>query len=144
MTSSQLMEKDARFTCSADVSGGDLGMSLNRLNLTLIINNHKEAQMRRAKKEVQNETEKEVKTMFEVDRIFKTNTDNNLKAFVDIKVANAVLIKGIRVLSNKEGGLFVSMPAQQAGDGKYYPTVRALAAETKQELQDVILAAYNS
>ena len=69
--------------------------------------------MRRAKKEVQNETEKEVKTMFEVDRIFKTNTDNNLKAFVDIKVANAVLIKGIRVLSNKEGGLFVSIPSQQ-------------------------------
>lgn len=102
--------------------------------------------MRQAKKQNQTQVEarKEVQTMFEVDRIFKTNTDNNLKAFVDIKVANAVLIKGIRVLSNKEGGLFVSMPAQQAGDGKYYPTVRALAAETKQELQDVILAAYNS
>jgi stage V sporulation protein G len=100
--------------------------------------------MRQARKQTQNDTEKGVINMFEVARIFKLDNDKNLKAFVDIKVADAVLIKGIRVLSNKEGGLFVSMPSQQATDGKYYPTVRALANETKQELQDVILAAYNS
>ena len=92
----------------------------------------------------QNETGKEVQAMFEVARMFKVEKDNNLKAFVDINVCKAVLIKGLRVLSNKEGGLFVSMPSQKATDGKYYATVRLLANETKQELQDVILAAYHS
>ncbi len=102
--------------------------------------------MRQAKKQDQTQVEarKEVQTMFEVARLFKTESDNHLKAFVDIKVADAILVKGLRVLSNKEGGLFVAMPAQQAQDGKYYPIVRALANETRQELQDVILAAYNA
>ena len=100
--------------------------------------------MRQARTETQIDTEKGVQAMFEVVRMHKLEGDSNLKAFVDVHVGNAVLIKGIRVLSNKEGGLFVAMPSQQAQDGKYYPTVRALADETKQELQDVILAAYNS
>ncbi len=100
--------------------------------------------MRQAKQQTQNETAKEVQPMFEVARILRTENGSHLKAFVDLKVGNAILVKGVRVLSNKEGGLFVSMPSQKADDGKYYETVRLLAKETKQELQDVILAAYNS
>lgn len=100
--------------------------------------------MRQEKKQTQNETVKGAQAMFEVARILRTENGSHLKAFVDLKVGNAVLIKGVRVLANKEGGLFVSMPSQKATDGKYYETVRILAKETKQELQDVILAAYNS
>ncbi len=100
--------------------------------------------MRQAKTQIQNETRNAVQSRFAVERIFKMENDKNLKAFVDVKVSNVILIKGIRVLLNKEGGLFVSMPAQQAADNKYYPVVRPLDNDTKQELQDVILAAYNS
>ncbi len=82
--------------------------------------------------------------MFEVARILRTENGSHLKAFVDLKVGNAILVKGVRVLSNKEGGLFVSMPSQKAADGKFYETVRLLAHEAKQELRDVVLAAYNS
>ena len=84
--------------------------------------------------------------MIEVARVYKMENkeDNNLKAFVDINVCDAVLIKGLRVLSNKEGGLFVAMPSHKAQDGKYYDTVKLLTDEAKQELQDVVLAAYES
>ena len=70
--------------------------------------------------------------MIEVDRVYKVEKqDSTLKAFVDIKVADAVLIKGIRVMAKKDGGLFAAMPSHLAGDGKYYDTVKFLTPEAK-------------
>ena len=88
---------------------------------------------------------KEVKTMIEVARVYKVEKDEgSLKAFVDIKVADAVLIKGIRVMAKKDGGLFAALPSHLAGDGKYYDTVQFLTPEAKTELQEVVLAAYEA
>ncbi|MFA5351054.1 MAG: septation protein SpoVG family protein [Candidatus Omnitrophota bacterium] len=88
---------------------------------------------------------KEVKNMIEVARVYKVEKDENaLKAFVDIKVADAVLIKGVRVMAKKDGGLFAAMPSQLAADGKYYDTVKFLTPEAKNELQEVVLAAYEA
>ena len=89
---------------------------------------------------------KEVSSMIEVARIFKVenNEESTLKAFVDVKVSDVVLIKGIRVLAKKEGGLFAAMPSNLAGDGKYYPTVKFLTAEANEELQKVVLEAYEA
>ena len=88
---------------------------------------------------------KEVSKMIEVARLYKVEKEeSSLKAFVDIKVADAVLIKGIRVLAKKDGGLFAAMPSNLAGDGKYYETVKFLTAEGNNELQEVVLAAYEA
>ena len=88
---------------------------------------------------------KEVKNMIEVDRVYKVEKqDSTLKAFVDIKVADAVLIKGIRVMAKKDGGLFAALSSHLAGDGKYYDTVQFLTPEAKNELQEVVLAAYEA
>lgn len=83
--------------------------------------------------------------MIEVARVYKVEKEEStLKAFVDVKVSDVVLIKGIRVLAKKEGGLFAAMPSNLAGDGKYYPTVKFLTAEANEELQKVVLEAYES
>ena len=88
---------------------------------------------------------KEVNNMIEVARVYKVEKEEStLKAFVDIKVADCVLIKGIRVLAKKDGGLFAAMPSNQASDGKYYETVKFLTAEGNKELQEVVLAAYEA
>ena len=88
---------------------------------------------------------KEVNNMIEVVRVYKVEKeDSTLKAFVDIKVADAILIKGIRVMAKKDGGLFAAMPSHLAGDGKYYDTVQFLTPEAKTELQEVVLAAYEA
>jgi DNA-binding cell septation regulator SpoVG len=47
------------------------------------------------------------------------------------------------VLAKKEGGLFAAMPSQ-ANDGKYYQTVKFLTPEANEELQKVVLAAYEA
>ncbi|MDP2940135.1 MAG: septation protein SpoVG family protein [Candidatus Omnitrophota bacterium] len=83
--------------------------------------------------------------MIEVARVHIVGKDESaLKAFVDIKVADAVLIKGIRVIAKKDGGLFAAMPSHLAGDGKYYDTVKFLSAAVNKELQEVVLAAYQA
>jgi len=99
------------------------------------------------KQEKRNKTKpgKEVSKMIEVARLFKVenNEQSTLKAFVDVTVSDVVLIKGIRVLAKKDGGLFAAMPSQ-ANDGKYYDTVKFLTPEANKELQEVVLAAYKA
>lgn len=99
------------------------------------------------KQEKRNKTKprKEVSKMIEVARLYKVEKEEStLKAFVDIKVSDVVLIKGIRVLAKKDGGLFAAMPSNQANDGKYYETVKFLTPEGNKELQEVVLAAYEA
>ena len=82
--------------------------------------------------------------MIEVARIFKMENGKSLKAFVDIRINDIVLIKGVRVVAKKDGGVFASMPSQKSDDGKYYPLVRFLSTEANSEFQQVILQAYQS
>ncbi len=83
--------------------------------------------------------------MIEVARVYKVEKEEGtLKAFVDVKVCDVVLIKGIRVMAKKEGGLFAAMPSNLSEDGKYYPIVKFLTAEANKELQDAVLAAYEA
>jgi DNA-binding cell septation regulator SpoVG len=95
------------------------------------------------KKQEQNQERKEVSKMFEVSRMHRIEGNDTLKAFVDIKVADSVLIKGLRVMAGKNDTLVVAMPSQKAEDGKYYPTVKPLTKEANQELQNAVLSAYN-
>ena len=99
------------------------------------------------KQERRNKTKlgKEVIQMIEVARLHKVEKDeaSALKAFVDVTVCDVVLIKGIRVLAKKDGGLFAAVPSQEH-DGKYYDTVTFLTPEANKELQEVVLAAYKA
>ncbi len=81
--------------------------------------------------------------MIEVARLYRTD-NGSLKAFVDIIVNGQVLIKGVRVISNRDGDLFVTMPKEQAKNGKWYETISILDDSLKQELQEVVLEAYNA
>ena len=96
------------------------------------------------KQEINNQR-KEVIAMIEVAKIYKVeNKESALKAFVDVNVCDVVLIKGIRVMAKKDGGLFASMPSNKANDGKYYDAVKFLTPEGSKELQEVVLAAYKA
>ena len=76
-----------------------------------------------------------------VKRLMRFDGDGSLKAYCDLAIGEAFLIKGLRVVSGKNG-LFVSMPRQQGKDAKWYDTVVALTREAKQEVGRVVLEAY--
>jgi stage V sporulation protein G len=80
--------------------------------------------------------------MIEVARLYRfEDNGSSLKAFADITVGD-VLIKGIRVVEGKRG-LFAAMPKTAGKDGRFYDSVKLLTDEAKQELQAVVLQAYN-
>lgn len=81
--------------------------------------------------------------MIEVARLHRFENGSALKAFADV-IIGQVLVKGVRVVSNKDGSMFVSMPQAQGKDKKWYDTVRVLDEEVKQELQSAVIEAYNS
>ncbi len=80
-------------------------------------------------------------TAFAVKRLVRFDGDGALKAYCDLSIGSLLLIKGVRVVEGKHG-LFVSMPRQQGKDSKWYDSVVALSKAVKQDLDRVVLAAY--
>jgi len=78
----------------------------------------------------------------QVQRMYRFETDRPLKAFADIVINEAILVKGVRILEGKKG-LFVSMPQELAKDNKWYDTVRCLTQEIRDQISKVVLSAYN-
>ena len=78
-----------------------------------------------------------------VKRINKLDGNGAAKAFCDVAVGEAFLIKGIKVVEGKKG-LFVSMPREQGKDGNWYDTVVPLTKEARQQVSEAVLGAYLS
>lgn len=77
----------------------------------------------------------------EVDRLYRFDNGSQLKAFVDITVGGQFTVKGFKVVDGKKG-MFVSMPSEVGKDGKWYETFKPLTKEAEDELNKVILGAY--
>ncbi|MDD4909132.1 MAG: SpoVG family protein [Candidatus Omnitrophica bacterium] len=78
----------------------------------------------------------------QVKRLHKLDkAEGKLKGFVDIAVQGALLIKGLRIMDGRNG-LFVGMPCEQGKNGQWYPTVLPLNKEVKQQINELILQAY--
>jgi len=75
-----------------------------------------------------------------VVRLHRFNGDSKTKAFVDISIGD-IIVKGLRVVQGQKG-LFLAMPQEKAKDGKWYDTVHPTSKETKAELSNLVLAAY--
>ena len=78
----------------------------------------------------------------QVQRMYRFESNRPLKAFADIIVNDALLIKGIKVLEGKNG-LFVSMPQEQAKDKKWYDSIRCLTQDLREQITEVVLSVYN-
>jgi stage V sporulation protein G len=75
-----------------------------------------------------------------VVRLYRLESDSKTKAFVDVAIGS-FLVKGLRVVEGRKG-LFLSMPREKAKDGKYYDSFFPLTKEAKENLSELVLAAY--
>lgn len=78
---------------------------------------------------------------FKVEKMYRLPDAGNLKAFADVAVNDALVIKGIRVLSGKKG-LFVSMPQEQGKDNKWYDQVVCKNASIYEEFSEQVIGHY--
>lgn len=71
---------------------------------------------------------------------FDGDSNSKLKAFCDIAIGDFI-VKGFRVVQG-EKGLFLGMPREQGKDGKWYDSFIPATDEAKQNLSEMVLAAY--
>lgn len=80
---------------------------------------------------------------YSVRRLTRLNGEGSVKAFCDVAIANAFLLKGIKVVDGRNG-LFVSMPREQGKNGQWYETIVPLTKTARAQLSDVVLEAYHA
>ena len=76
-------------------------------------------------------------------KIHRLPQDSRIKAFVDVGINDALLIKGLRVVEGKKG-LFVSMPTEQGKNDRWYERVRCLNQDTRYLITQKVLEAYST
>ena len=80
--------------------------------------------------------------MFRVERMYRVGGEASTKAFADVSVDGALIVKGLRVVQGSKG-LFVGMPRKPGKDGSWYDTVRPLTKEARASLVSTVLEAFN-
>ena len=76
-------------------------------------------------------------------RVFPlSKKDSNLKAFASITIDDAICITGIRIVEGKNG-LFMSMPQSKDNEGEYHDVAFPITKEAREELEAVVLDAYD-
>lgn len=73
-------------------------------------------------------------------RLFES-AKSNTKAFIDLKLDNALIVKGLSLVEGKKG-LFLSYPASKGKDGKYYNSVYSLDKDWHKKLEDTCIKKY--
>jgi stage V sporulation protein G len=79
---------------------------------------------------------------FKIIKIHRLS-EGRLKAFVDLGVNDAILIKGIRIVDGQKG-LFVCMPQEQGKNERWYEKVRCLNKEVRTRISHKVLEAYRN
>ena len=78
---------------------------------------------------------------FKVAKMFCLPEAGNLKAFADLSVNDALVIKGLRVVEGKKG-LFVTMPREQGKDSKWYDQVSCASTDIFDDIASKVLREY--
>jgi len=76
-----------------------------------------------------------------VIKIHRLGSNSRVRAFVDLGINDALLIKGIRVVQGKKR-LFISMPTEQGKNERWYERVRCLNQDVRALISQKVLEAY--
>ena len=75
-------------------------------------------------------------------RVRKVTKEGKLKAVVSITMDDEFVVHDIKVIEG-EKGLFIAIPSKKAADGEYRDIAHPINAETRDNIQKLILEKYN-
>ena len=75
-------------------------------------------------------------------RVRRAAREGKMRAIVSVTFDNEFVVHDIKVIDG-ENGLFIAMPSKKGTDGTYRDVAHPINKETRNILQDSILAAYN-
>ena len=76
-------------------------------------------------------------------RVRKVTKEGKMKAVVSITIDYDFFVHDIKVIEG-EKGLFIAMPSRKAADGEYRDIAHPINSETRDMIQNVILAKYEA
>lgn len=76
-------------------------------------------------------------------RLRKINSQSALKAVASITIDNAFVVHDIKIIEGYQKGLFIVMPSTKTKDGEYRDIAHPINQETRDMLQNIILAKYD-
>jgi stage V sporulation protein G len=68
--------------------------------------------------------------------------DDRVKAYASITIDDCFVIHGLRLTYSQKKGYFLFMPGRKTADGTYVDIVHPLNNETRQMIQDRVVAEY--
>lgn len=76
-------------------------------------------------------------------RVRKVSKEGKMKAIVSITLDNEFVVHDIKVIEG-EKGMFIAMPSRKAADGEYRDIAHPINSDTRDRIQNIILAKYES
>jgi len=67
-----------------------------------------------------------------------------IRAFASIVIDDCFIVNDLRIIEGREGECFVTMPARKARNGQMRDIAHPLKSETRQEIEEKVLAEYSS
>ena len=74
-------------------------------------------------------------------RVRRIEKEGKMKAIVSITLDNEFVVHDIKVIEG-EKGLFIAMPSKKAVDGEYRDIAHPINSQTRNSIQEIVLAAY--
>lgn len=68
--------------------------------------------------------------------------DAKLKAFASITLADAFVIRGLKIIEGNKNRMFVAMPSRKRPDGKHQDIAHPITQEMRKYLEDKVIAEY--
>ena len=69
--------------------------------------------------------------------------DSKLKAVASITIDDCFVVHDIKIIEGTDS-LFIAMPSRKTNDGEYKDIAHPLNTETREQLKELILAAYRA
>ena len=69
----------------------------------------------------------------------REGNQNQLKAFVNIVIDDAFIVRNIKVIEG-ENGLFVAMPSRKLSNGEYRDIAHPINTETRKQIEELIIS----
>lgn len=81
---------------------------------------------------------------FSIIKMHRLPDGNRTRAFVDLSVNDALLIKGVKIIDGRHG-LFVAMPSEMdRKNERWFERVRCMNKDIKEKITQKVLEAYQT
>ena len=76
-------------------------------------------------------------------RIRPVKGAGRMRAFASVVFDGRFVVHELKVVEGSEGRMFVAFPSKRAASGEYFDIAHPITAEAREQIQQVVLAAYH-